>query len=63
MTHADEDLAVAVLRELQNLSRMDKIRILGRVLAVILAESDEVQAQASCLSMRLGLPDHAVMRA
>jgi hypothetical protein len=47
MNRKDEQFAVAVLRELQNLSRMDKIRILGMVLAVVLAEPDEVQGSSS----------------
>jgi len=34
----DEAIAVAILRHLTGISRMDKIRVLGIVLAVVLAE-------------------------
>jgi len=34
---SDEALAVAILRHLAGLSRMDQIRVLGIVLAIVLA--------------------------
>ena len=35
---SDEAIAVAILRLLTGISRMDKVRVLGIVMAVVLAE-------------------------